>query len=56
MLLDTVRRGTLRSAIHAAWALAGELEDDTELRRLVALWPIDAPYPAGEVRAALGLR
>lgn len=56
MLLDTVRHGALLPAIHAAWALAGQLEDETELRRLIASWPADAPYPADEVRAAMGSR
>jgi hypothetical protein len=53
MLLDTARHGTLPLAIHAAWALAGRIEDDTELRRIAAGWPEDAPYPASEVRDLL---
>lgn len=56
MLLDTMRHGSLRLAIDAVWALAGRLDDEEELRHIVASWPEDAPYPASEVRDLLKSR
>lgn len=53
-LLEVARGDCLPLAIQAAWALAGRADLDDELRRMVSLWPEDAPYPASEVRELLG--
>jgi hypothetical protein len=55
-LLDTMTRGPFPLAAYAAWALVDRIPDVSELRRVVATWPDDAPYPADEVRELLKRR
>jgi len=52
-LLETLVHDALPMSAYAAWALVKRDPVNPEVRPIVATWPADAPYPAGEVRNRL---
>jgi len=55
-LFNILNSNTMPLSAYAAWALIDRNLDNPGLHQIVAGWPEDAPYPAGEVRDELRAR